>query len=169
MKINLGCGQQKLNGYIGVDMIKTEAVDVIHNLNDFPYPFEDGVAEEILLDNVLEHLDKPILVLEEAFRILKPRGIVKIYVPYFKSNSAFTDPTHKHFFSENSFKYFLTDNPLHYYTKANFKILNFKFINDRHEINGRHLIRRFLPFKKILNYFLFNIFDELYFELECIK
>ncbi|MFA5184298.1 MAG: methyltransferase domain-containing protein [Patescibacteria group bacterium] len=112
MKLNLGCGREKLAGYTGVDRIKTPAVDVVHDLDVFPYPFPDNAAEEIMLDNVLEHLDDVIKVMAEIYRLAAPGALVKISVPYFKSNSAFTDPTHRHFFSETSFKYFTADNPL---------------------------------------------------------
>ena len=169
MKYNFGCGRQKLAGYVGVDIVEMPTVEIVCDFNIFPYPMADSSAEEILMDNVLEHLNEPMKVLEEVFRILKPGAIVKIFVPNCKSNSAFTDPTHKHFFTENSFKYFEKNNPLNFYTKAKFELVKFNFINDRHETSLKHRLRKFIPGKKILNYFLFNIYDELYFELRCIK
>lgn len=169
MKINLGCGNKKIDGFVGVDKIKTEATDVIHNLNIFPYPFPQNCAEEIILDNVLEHLDDVILVMEEVYRLAAPGAIITINVPYFKSNSAFTDPTHKHFFTETSFKYFEEKNSLHFYTSSNFKILESKLINHKEYKDAKHFFRNLLPAKKILNYFLFNIYDEICFKLLCVK
>lgn len=168
MKLNLGCGEKIISGFIGVDKIKTAAAEVVHDLNVFPYPFPDNCAELIILDNVLEHLDDVIAVMEEVYRLTAPGAVVRINVPYFKSNSAFTDPTHKHFFTETSFKYFNQDNPLHFYTKAEFEVLNVKMINHNYP-DGKHFFRNLLPFKNILNYFLFNIFDEIAFELKCKK
>jgi len=49
------------------------------------------------MKHVLEHLDDVVKVIEECYRILKPKGILDIYVPYYKSKKAFRDPTHKHF------------------------------------------------------------------------
>lgn len=169
MKINLGCGNKKIDGFVGVDKIKTEATDLIHDLNIFPYPFPQDCAEEIILDNVLEHLDDVILVMEEVYRLAAPGAIITINVPYFKSNSAFTDPTHKHFFTETSFKYFEEKNSLHFYTSSNFKILESKLINHKEYKDAKHFFRNLLPGKKILNYFLFNIYDEIQFKLMCIK
>lgn len=169
MKLNLGCGEKKIPGFTGVDHIKTEACDIIHNLNAFPYPFSDSSVEEVVMDNVLEHLDDTIAVMEEIYRLTTPGAIVRINVPYFKSNSAFTDPTHKHFFTETSFKYFKPQHSLHFYTTANFEVIKSKLVCHNEYKDAKHFFRNLLPFKKLLNYFLFNIYDEIEFELKCIK
>ena len=57
LKIDFGCGKSKKDGFIGVDILKLDEVDVVHDLNKKPYPFKDNVATEIYMDNVLEHLD----------------------------------------------------------------------------------------------------------------
>jgi predicted SAM-dependent methyltransferase len=104
--LDLGCGKKKRDGAIGVDISDRHGADIIHDLNIFPYPFLDDEFEEIYLDNVLEHLENPLKVIEEIYRICKYGGVVKIIVPYFRSNWAFIDPTHKHFFTVNSMDYF---------------------------------------------------------------
>jgi predicted SAM-dependent methyltransferase len=43
-----------------------------HDLNIFPYPFEDNSFDFILYSHVVEHLYSPVLSLDECFRILKP-------------------------------------------------------------------------------------------------
>lgn len=104
--LDLGCGKKKRADAIGVDFSNRHAADVIHNLNVFPYPFNDSEFDEIYLDNVLEHLDDPMQVMEEVHRVCKLGGSVKVIVPYFRSVWAFIDPTHKHFFTVDSFAYF---------------------------------------------------------------
>lgn len=168
-KLNLGCGEISISGFIGVDKIKTPAVEVIHDLNSFPYPFKDDSVNEILLDNVLEHLDNVIGVMEELHRISKDGALIKIRVPYFKSTGAFTDPTHKHFFTESSFKYFEKGNIYHYYTDAEFETVKMELVAQTKHKDIGHFLRNLLPLKKVLKYFLFNIYDEIYFELKCIK
>lgn len=167
-KLNLGCGDKKIQGFLGIDHIKTEATDLAHDLNIIPYPFKDNSVDEIIADNVLEHLDNPLAVMEELYRICQRGAILKVSLPYYKSSGAFTDPTHKHFFTENSFQYFSPEHEYHFYTKAKFKILKIQLLakdfGDR-----RHKLRNLLPFKKFFNFFLFNIYDEIYFELECVK
>ncbi|MBA3047830.1 methyltransferase domain-containing protein [Patescibacteria group bacterium] len=168
-KLNLGCGNKKIPGFAGVDFVKTKAAEIVHDLNKFPYPFPDNSVDEILMDNVLEHLDDVIKVMEEVYRICKHGAIIKIFAPYYKSSGAFTDPTHKHFFTENSFQYFDENHAYHFYAKANFKVISKKLIAHKKYKDARHFLRNLLPGKKILNNFLFNIYDEIYFKLQCVK
>ena len=106
IKLDIGCGSSKKNGFIGVDQLKLEGVDIVHDLNVIPYPFQDNYADEIILDNVLEHLNNPIDVIHELHRIAKPLCQITIKVPYFRSFYAVIDPTHKHLFSYSYFFYF---------------------------------------------------------------
>ena len=128
--LDLGCGNKKRSGAIGVDFNERTSADIIHNLNIFPYPFEDSSFDEIYLDNTLEHLDDVLGVMEEVHRICKPGGIVKVIVPYFRSTWAYIDPTHKHFFTVDSFAYFDPDHIIctrYVYTLARFKPENIVF------------------------------------------
>lgn len=138
MILDLGCGKKKRPGSIGVDYSNRHNADVIHDLNVFPYPFESNSVDQVYLDNVLEHLDEPMRVMEEVHRISKFGGAVKVIVPYFRSVSAFTDPTHKHFFSVDSFAYYDPDHIIcqrYDYVKTRFKIdrivFNETFVNRR--------------------------------------
>lgn len=106
MKIDIGCGSTKKKGFIGVDILQLSGVDIIHDLNIFPYPFEDNEVEEIWIDQVLEHLNEPVKVIEELHRICKNGASITIGVPYFRSFYATIDPTHKNFFGIYWFAYF---------------------------------------------------------------
>jgi SAM-dependent methyltransferase len=133
--LDLGCGNKKRPGAIGIDFNSRTKADVIHNLNVFPYPFEPESFDEIYLDNVLEHLDEPIHVMEEVYRICKPGGLVKVIVPYFRSPWASIDPTHKHAFTVNSFAYYDPDHIIcqrYDYTLARFKLEKLRF-NETYE------------------------------------
>lgn len=122
--INLGCGTTKIPGSIGVDCVSINGfVDVVHDLNSLPYPFEDCIADEIHFYHVLEHLDNPLLVLEEVHRLIKPNGLLHLRVPHFSSNGAFTDITHKRPFSYFSFDVFLDGSYHSFYTKVRFIML----------------------------------------------
>ena len=122
--INLGCGKTRIPESIGVDCVSIAGtVDVVHDLNVIPYPFQGDFADEIHCYHVLEHLDNHVAKMEEIHRILKPGGILYLRVPHFSSNGAFTDITHKRPFSYYSFDCFDGDDYHAYYSKVRFKIL----------------------------------------------
>ena len=133
--LELGCGNKKRPGAIGVDFNDRTAADIIHNLDNFPYPFEDGSFDEIYIDNTLAHLCDVMRVMEEVHRICRQGGLVKVITPYFRSHYAFIDPTFKHFFTAQSFAFF---DPNHIicarydYTLARFKTENIVF-NETHK------------------------------------
>jgi SAM-dependent methyltransferase len=128
--VDLGCGEKKRDGTIGVDFNQRTNPDIVHDLNIFPYPFKDSSIDMVYLDNTLEHLDDVIKVMEEVYRILKPGGKAKIITPYFRSVWGFLDPTHKHFFAVNSFSFYDPDHIVcrrYKYTDARFKTKKIRF------------------------------------------
>jgi predicted SAM-dependent methyltransferase len=147
MKINFGCGSKLKTGFLGVDILQLPGVDIVHNLDNFPYPFDDNSVDEIWMDQVLEHLNDPLKTVEELYRISKNDAIITIGVPYFRSFYAYIDPTHKNFFSMNWFNYF---DPTHIfcqkyqYSKAAFQISKIEI--NREDINKS-------IFSKILIYY----------------
>ena len=165
MKLNIGCGKKPLKGYINLDFVKLPGVDVVHNLNKFPYPFKNNQFDEIFADNVLEHLDDLIRVMEEIHRISKKNAKIKIIVPYYNHHFAYQDPTHKHFFTLDSFDYFTGQGSLSFYSKARFEIVKRKPIPS--------WLGRLVPFKRVLLNMLGMVFGEfvkfIYFELRVIK
>ena len=82
--LDIGCGKQKVSGAIGVDFNKNVSADVVHNLNQFPYPFQDNEFDEIYIKNTLFLLDNPVLVMEEVYRICKKQAKVVVIQPYFR-------------------------------------------------------------------------------------
>ncbi|MDX2504765.1 MAG: methyltransferase domain-containing protein [Gammaproteobacteria bacterium] len=122
--VNLGCGRTHIPGSVGVDCAELPGyVDIVHDLNQTPYPFDNSSIDELHLYHVLEHLDDPVGKLEEIHRILKEDGILYMRVPHFSSNGAFTDITHKRPFSYFSFDVFDDEACHNYYSKMRFKIL----------------------------------------------
>ena len=107
MKLNLGCGHNIKEGWVNLDIEKRKGVDVVHNLEEFPYPFKSNHFDLILADNVLEHLEDTIGVMAEIHRILKPRGQVILRFPYFQHPNAWVDPTHKKCLTAETFNYFV--------------------------------------------------------------
>ena len=128
--LDFGCGNKKRPGAIGVDINPRSDADVIHDLNETPYPFRDNTFREILADNVIEHLDNIIKVMDELHRICRSDGVVVIHVPYFRARWAYIDPTHRHFFTVDSFSYFdpgHLHNKLYKYSRSCFVIKSVRF------------------------------------------
>jgi ubiquinone/menaquinone biosynthesis C-methylase UbiE len=169
-KLNIGCGKKVKPGYINLDNIKLPGVDIVHNLNKYPWPFRKNTFNEVYCDNVLEHLDSIIKPMEEIWRISRGGGKVKIIVPIFPSVWAMIDPTHKQFFTYMTFNYFHPNNALNYYSKARFKILKRKIVFNKY-LSFMNLINLSAFIQKV--YYIFFSFlipaSFLHFELETIK
>lgn len=103
-KLNLGCGEDFKEGWVNVDFHGHVNIDVQHDLNAFPYPFEDASFDHILASHVLEHLDRPFVVMKELHRILKPGGTLTVKVPHF--SRGFSHAEHKAGFDVTFPKYF---------------------------------------------------------------
>ena len=110
--LELGCGPRKRPGVIAMDVNPASAADIIHDLNEFPYPLADDQFDEVICEHVLEHLNDLIKVMEELHRVVMPGGLIRIYAPYFTSIHQFRDPTHRIFFSAHTFDYFIPGTPV---------------------------------------------------------
>lgn len=97
MKLNLGCGYNKLNGYINVDSDLICNPDIVADLEE-TLPFNDNSVDEIILCHVLEHLGQDtqnyLNIWKEFYRILKNNAIIKITVPHWNHENFHHDPTH---------------------------------------------------------------------------
>lgn len=94
--LDVGCGAAKSDGWIGMDKRALPGVDLVHDLETFPYPLPDACAHIILASHILEHI-KPwfqLDVMDELWRIMKPNGQLCIALPYAGSPGYYQDPTH---------------------------------------------------------------------------
>lgn len=103
-KLNLGCGNNIIPEHLNVDFEEFKGVDLILDLNKIPYPFKTKQFEEILMFNILEHLDNPYNVMKEIWRISKPNAKIYLKIPHFSSDNAWGDIQHKRGFSFETFK-----------------------------------------------------------------
>lgn len=97
VRLDLGCGYAKNDGgFIGIDKRSTPAVDIVHDLETFPWPLPDDCATDVVLSHFWEHI-KPWLTLDfmaELHRVC--RGGAKVYIsaPYALGPRFIQDPTH---------------------------------------------------------------------------
>mgnify|MGYP001206309351 CR=1 FL=1 len=98
MNLNLGCGNKILPGFVNVDKFNVYEVDIVHDLEVFPYPFEDNSVDIILLSHVLEHIGQtPDIfnnIIRELYRICKNDAKIEINVPHPRHDDFLADPTH---------------------------------------------------------------------------
>ena len=121
--LHLGCGPQKIPGAVGVDINKNIGADIVHDLNKFPYPFKNNQFDRVIAENIMEHLENIPKVMEELHRICKNGAKLLITTGHFSGIDAFTDPTHKHFFTSRTFDYFIPQTDLYelQYSNAKYK------------------------------------------------
>jgi len=136
--LNLGCGTNPSKStedikFINVDIAQLEGVDMKYDLNVIPYPFEDNSIDLIIMNDILEHLDYPIFVLEECYRILKKGGKLQIKVVHWNHRYSYSDPQHKHAFCERYFRVF-TGKIRKYYFDFHFENLKVDYFFDEKAI-----------------------------------
>lgn len=106
IKLDIACGQSKREGFVGIDMTPLPGVDIVHDLEKFPWPFESASVEEVFCSHYVEHTSDLIAFMEELHRIMTPGGQAVIVAPYYSSMRAIQDPTHKRSICEATFLYF---------------------------------------------------------------
>lgn len=106
LKIDFGCGKHKQEGFIGVDVIAFEGVDVVMDIGKDKWPWEDNSVIEAHASHFVEHL-KPmqrVHFVNELFRVMKKpvydngklvSGFAKIITPHWASCRAYGDLTHE--------------------------------------------------------------------------
>ena len=113
MKLHLGCGRNRFEGYVNCDVSPQVKPDKIVDLEK-KLPFKTNSVEEIIIEHCLEHITNLYPLLEEFQRICRNNAVIKIRVPYFSSESAFSTMTHVRFFSLTTFDFLDAENSYHY-------------------------------------------------------
>jgi len=98
MNLNLGAGNRILDDSINHDITRhSKAIDVAWDLNDLPWPWEDGQFARVYAFSVLEHLYHNLLTsMDEIWRITELGGLCVVKLPFWKANVTWEDLTHIH-------------------------------------------------------------------------
>ncbi len=137
-KLNVGCGGIIKEDHVNMDIVKNPGVDIIHDLEKFPYPFPENMFEEITCSHVLEHMNNLNKVIEELWRITKNGGVIKILSPYALGPIYIGDPSHKTPICYRTFENYNIENPniknylTNFGSTARFKIIKRKIIFSEH-------------------------------------
>jgi SAM-dependent methyltransferase len=178
--LDIGCGANKVAGAIGMDINPRTSADVIHDLDDLPYPFADDSFDQVIGRHVIEHVANPLAVMGELHRITRAGGMVKLVAPHWTNPDFATDLTHRNHLNSYSFRN-LTENRavFEFYTDVRFrqlsvtvtilnlwKIFGFEFfVNLDNRFPKMRFLRKF--WEQYLNAIVRG--KEIYFELEVIK
>ena len=92
--LDIGCGSDKAEGSVGIDIHQFEGVDIVHNLDIFPWPIEDNTFDKIICSHVVEHIAKPREFYQEIHRISNNDALIEVSTPHFTSLDSYGDPTH---------------------------------------------------------------------------
>lgn len=104
--LSVGCGHDVRPGWTNLDIAPLPGVDVVHDLDSGPLPFDDGSYDYIECNDIIEHLREFSPIMKELHRVLSPGGRVHIEGPHFTSSTWPTDPTHRRAFAINTFEFF---------------------------------------------------------------
>jgi SAM-dependent methyltransferase len=123
--LDVGCGQNKYPGSIGIDSNPRSHADVIHDLGVIPYPFETDQFDEIVCRHVIEHVPDVMAFVTELHRITKAGGLIRIVTPHYTNPDWPTDPTHRNHFNSFSVTCFIPDKtPFPFYSEAELRSIS---------------------------------------------
>lgn len=165
LKLDLACGQNKREGFLGVDRAKAPGVDRVVDLMKFPWPWKDASVEEAHCSHYIEHIpledyqgkDRLCWFMDELHRILIPGGQATIIAPWWASVRCWQDPTHRRPITDLTFWYFnkawRAANRLdHYPIVADFEpVLSYNGIAN--DVMQRHEEARMFALNRYLNTF----------------
>ncbi len=180
-RIDLGAGKNPVPEALTVDKRPENKPDVVHDLENTPYPFNHNQFQEVYMRHVLEHLENWDGCLQEVHRITQPEGVVHIRTPHFSRSIA--SPDHETHFSLLNFAKHL-DPSGYEYIGAEFKVLeerlHLSHYKYRQDVTGwrKHLIGfmdravNHAALKYRVDRFLWPYvggFDEIYWKLQPVK
>jgi SAM-dependent methyltransferase len=98
MKLNLGAGYTKLDGYVTIDHDKLTNPDYLCDIEKENWPLEDNTLTDVRAHHILEHIGEGFLhVMKELYRVCKDGAVIDIAVPHPRHDDYLGDPTHRRF------------------------------------------------------------------------
>ena len=105
IKLNLGCEDKILPGFINVDITPRSGVKVM-DLNKKKLQFESDYADYFLISHLIEYIDSPADFMHEVWRIAKKGAIVDLVVDHYSFGFSYAEMRHK----RPGFSYFIFGN-----------------------------------------------------------
>lgn len=113
--IDIGCGEDKVDGAVGIDIVETSATDLIRDVEKEGLPYPDNSVEKIHANMAIEHMDAP-TVIKECYRVLEPSGVLHIKLPHPFTTGFWQDWTHviQPGFTREGIHYLDSEHHMHY-------------------------------------------------------
>lgn len=111
IQLDVGCGGNKHGpDWTGIDKRPLDGVDIVHDLEVFPWPLEDESVIRAIASHVVEHINPAggifLSFMDEVWRVLVPDGQFAIAAPHGSSQGYLQDPTHCNPCNQNTWAYF---------------------------------------------------------------
>lgn len=111
IRLDIGCGQNKqAPDWIGIDARDLPGVDIVHNVEVYPWPLPDECVTVAVASHLVEHINPHgggfIRFMDEVWRVMKPGGQFAIATPHGASPGFLQDPTHCNPCNEATWAYF---------------------------------------------------------------
>lgn len=186
--LDLGCGNNPRNPFgalevYGIDIVKRNDLQEEKiffkeaNLVTENIPFSESSFDSISAYDFLEHIPRLVVdqgktffpfinLMNEIHRTLKNNGEFYAITPLYPLESAFVDPTHVNFITENTYKYFCIPDTwaAMYGFQGKFEVLRVKRVNFDEEINKKTKIKNI-----VLNFLFPKRKQHIVWHLKAIK
>jgi hypothetical protein len=185
LKLNLGSGAKRIEGFLNVDYSEECKPDVVMDLEEVPWQFEDNSVSHIVMSHVMEHLGQTpqrfIAIIKELYRICENQALIDITEPHPSHDFYVSDPTHTRPITPLLLTLFdrelnlqwrevgASNSPLALQHNVNFKILSAQYRYDRGALD---LLQKTVKDPGIVEMFLKfgrNIIGETHIEWQVVK
>ena len=115
IKLDIGCGANKQDGFVGLDVRPLPNVDIVHDILVRPWPLPDECVLVAVAAHLVEHIPPHdfqfVKFMDEVWRVMKPYGQFAIVTPHGMSQGYIQDPTHCNPCNERTWDYFCPEQP----------------------------------------------------------
>lgn len=108
IRLNLGCANRPLPGYVNLDMQALPGVDIVHRVDPFypKLPFVDDTVREIEANNFVEHVADTVALVNEMWRVSVDGARWRILTPGYRDVNSWRDPNHLSHWEERCLDFF---------------------------------------------------------------